>query len=90
MVKIHDLEDGKSNTANHQRFQTSVVVLKPTAIIVPENCKRTHDVFHHPLEFPNQSSQEKSSNASLLPEVFENVDIPFIDDNYKTIHTINI
>ena len=81
MVKIHGLEDEKSNTANQQRVQTSIVLSKPTVSVIPENSKRTNVVIHHPLEFPNKISLEKSSNAALLPEVFGNVDIPFIDDD---------
>ena len=81
MVKIHGLEDEKSNTANIQRVQTSIVLSKPTVSVIPENSKRTNVVIHHPLEIPNKNSLEKSSNASLLPEVFGNVDIPFIDDD---------
>ena len=80
-MKIHGLGDEKINNANQQRVQTSVVLSKPTVSVILENSKRTNVVIHHPLEFPKQSSLEKSSNASLLPEVFGNVDIPFIDDD---------
>ena len=81
MVKIHGLEDKKSNKANQQRVETSIVISKPTVSVIPENSKCTNVVIHHPLEFPNKSALEKSSNASLLPEVFGNLDIPFIDDD---------
>ena len=80
---LSKLEDKKAYARNIDRGRPSVALYKYSDRCSTNSYNFTNVVIHHSIDKLYTEDQMKTSTVSLLPEVFGNVDFPFIDEDLE-------
>ena len=72
----------KPINSSKDRVGTSVFFFESSDGGIPNHSNCTNVVIHHPLNDTYEENLIQTSNVSLQPDFFENVDFPFIDDEF--------
>ena len=73
-------EEKKTNASNVELVRTSIVLIKSSERCIPKHNNCTKAVINNPLFNTDATDMKKTSDVSLQPNVFNDIDFPFIDD----------
>ena len=76
-------EDNSAYVRNIDRGRPSVALYKYSDRCSMNSYNFTNVVIHHSTDKLYTEDQVKTSSLPLLPEVFGNVDFPFIDEEFE-------
>ena len=80
---LSKLDEKRPYICNIGGVRPSVVLYKFSAGGIMNSYNCTNAVIHHSIEELYTEDQMKTPTVSLLPEVFGNVEFPFIDEELE-------